>query len=71
LGQESGGHISPIGAFNEGGDAVLILDTANYKYPWTWVPVDRMWSATTGQAEPETKQTRGYVVVAAESPPNK
>jgi hypothetical protein len=71
LGQESGGHISPIGAYNEVSDAVLILDTANYKYPWTWVPVDRMWNATTGPAEPGTKLTRGYVVVAAESPPSK
>jgi hypothetical protein len=65
LGQESGGHISPVGAFNEGSDRILILDTANYKYPWTWVPVDQLWKAMAGQAEPATKKTRGYVTISA------
>jgi hypothetical protein len=67
LGQETGGHISPIGAYNETADKVLILDTANYKYPWTWVPVDELWKAMASAADPGSKTTRGYVLVSTKS----
>lgn len=39
LGQKGGGHFSPIGAYHEQSDSVLIMDVAAHKYPPTWVPV--------------------------------
>ena len=45
LGQAGGGHFSPLGAYNDGNDAFLILDVAKYKYPPVWVPAARLWQA--------------------------
>ena len=62
LGQVEFGHISPLGAYHKGTDMVLILDTANYKYPWTWVPVDDLWRAM-AEVDSMSKQARGYLCV--------
>ena len=64
LGQAGGGHISPLGAYDQRRDLVLILDTANYRYPWVWVKVDTVWRAmaTTDDA---SDRSRGYLVVSA------
>lgn len=35
----NGGHFSPIAAYDEVSDSVLILDTWNAFTPWTWVNV--------------------------------
>lgn len=64
LDQESGGHISPLGAYNEADDMVLIIDTANYKYPWTWAKLEDLWKAMKEAADPESGKTRGFVVVS-------
>ena len=37
IGQEKGGHISPLAAFDAESDRFLILDVARYKYPPVWV----------------------------------
>ncbi len=37
IGQEKGGHISPIAAYNMQTDRFLILDVSRYKYPPIWV----------------------------------
>ncbi|VDN55582.1 unnamed protein product [Dracunculus medinensis] len=37
LGQTGTGHFSPIGAYNETSDEVLIMDVARFKYPPHWV----------------------------------
>ncbi|MEY2985432.1 MAG: hypothetical protein RLZZ568_2049, partial [Cyanobacteriota bacterium] len=37
MGQEMGGHISPLAAYHEASDRFLILDVARYKYPPVWV----------------------------------
>jgi hypothetical protein len=67
LNQESGGHISPLGAYNEKEDMVLILDTANYKYPWTWVKTEQLWQAMAESVDSDSKRSRGYVVVSVKS----
>ena len=64
IGQQSGGHISPLGAFNESQDMVLILDTAVYKYPWTWVKVQDLWGAMAREVDTESARSRGYVIVS-------
>jgi Phytochelatin synthase len=64
LGQESGGHISPVGAYHDAADMVLILDTSNYKYPWAWVKTDDLWRAMSVVADPASHVSRGYVLVS-------
>ncbi len=45
LGTTTGGHISPLGAYDEETDSVLILDVAGYKNPWYWVPIEHLYGA--------------------------
>lgn len=45
IGQEGGGHISPIAAYDAETDRVLILDVARYRYPPVWVATEALWSA--------------------------
>jgi hypothetical protein len=70
LGQLGSGHFSPLGAYNTEADRVLILDTANFRYPWVWVETERLWKAmNTRDADPAAKgRTRGFVVVFLDPP---
>ena len=43
--QQGGGHHSPISAYDEETDRVLLLDVARYKYPAYWVQVADLWKA--------------------------
>ncbi len=63
LGQESGGHISPVAAYAAEDDRVLVLDVSTYKYPWIWVKTEKLFTAmgTNGGAN----TSRGFVVVGA------
>jgi glutathione gamma-glutamylcysteinyltransferase len=45
VGQTGDGHFSPIGGYHASSDSVLVLDTARFKYPPHWVPVDRLFDA--------------------------
>jgi len=45
IGQEGGGHWSPVGSYSEKWDAFLILDVAKYKYPPVWIPAERLFAA--------------------------
>lgn len=67
LEQEGTGHISPVAAYNSEKDALLILDVAAYKYPSTWVPLPKLWSAM-NTIDPASGQTRGYLLVSASVP---
>ena len=64
LGQRRVGHISPIGAYDAETDRVLILDTASYNYPPTWVPLTQLYSAMAA-IDPASGRARGFVEVAA------
>lgn len=64
LGQGRVGHISPLAAYDRDTDKVLILDTAGYKYPPTWAPVELLFSAMS-TIDTSTGKTRGFVEVAA------
>jgi len=39
IGASSDGHISPVAAYDEKTDSVLLLDVAGHLNPWYWVPV--------------------------------
>ncbi len=64
VGQETMGHISPLGAFNAAADRFLIMDVARYKYPALWAPAADLFRAM-GTQDPSTGRTRGYVLVTA------
>lgn len=63
LGQAPMGHISPIAAYDELSDRLLVLDVAAHKYPPTWVETGAMWRAMRATLNPETTTTRGYLIV--------
>jgi Phytochelatin synthase len=65
LAQESGGHISPLGAYHESADRILIVDTANYKYPWVWVRTGALWKAMSESVDSKSKISRGYIVLSS------
>ena len=65
LGEERGGHISPLAAYDEKADRFLILDVARYKYPPVWVSASDLFEAmNTADASNENK-TRGYVLISS------
>lgn len=66
LGQSGAGHISPIGAFSPPADHLLVMDVATYKYPYTWVPVPKLWSAM-NTVDSDSGKTRGYLLVTADA----
>jgi glutathione gamma-glutamylcysteinyltransferase len=62
LGQTGDGHFSPIGGFHAATDQVLVLDTARFKYPPHWVPVDLLFRAMQ-EEDPVTRQPRGWLLL--------
>ena len=61
LGQEGGGHISPLGAYDAPSDSFLVLDVnPNRGKTWAWVPARRLIAA---MRTPDTLENRGYLLV--------
>lgn len=65
IGQEKGGHISPIASYNEQTDRFLILDVSRYKYPPVWVKAEELWQAI-ATVDSDGGKTRGFVLVSRE-----
>lgn len=63
IGQESGGHISPLAAYDADTDRFLILDVSRYKYPPAWVEASALYGAMNTPDSDNNDLTRGYVVV--------
>jgi len=68
LGQQVGGHISPLGAYDEKQDRFLIMDVARYKYPPVWVSAADLYAAMNTVDVVNAGKTRGYVVVSKKAP---
>lgn len=62
IGQETGGHISPIAAYNQTTDRFLILDVSRYKYPPVWVKAVDLWQAMRTD-DRDAGKSRGFVLV--------
>jgi hypothetical protein len=62
IGQERGGHISPIAAYNQRTDRFLILDVSRYKYPPVWVKAVDLWQAIKTM-DSDAGKSRGFVLV--------
>ena len=67
LGQTPVGHISPLAAYDADTDRVLVMDTASYKYPPTWVPLAKLYEAM-NTTDSSSGRTRGYVEVSSAGP---
>ena len=63
IGQERGGHISPLAAYDAKSDRFLILDVARYKYPPVWVTAADLFAAMNTTDSANNNKTRGYVLV--------
>ncbi|MEA5508793.1 phytochelatin synthase family protein [Crocosphaera sp. UHCC 0190] len=65
IGQEKGGHISPIAAYHKESDRFLILDVSRYKYPPVWVKAEDLWKAI-NTIDSASNKTRGFVLVSSQ-----
>jgi hypothetical protein len=61
LGLKTSGHISPIVAYDQSSDSVLILDVAGHKNPWYWVKIDHLYNAMNTK---DGDMTRGYLIIS-------
>ena len=61
LGQQGGGHISPLGAYDEASDSFLIMDVNPNRAPWVWVRSDDLIAA---METFDTVENRGYLLVS-------
>jgi len=67
LGQQKGGHFSPLAAYDKDTDRFLILDVARYKYPPVWVKADELFASMNTSDSDNDNKSRGYVLIAAKS----
>lgn len=66
LGQERGGHISPLAAYDAQTDRFLVLDVARYKYPPVWVSASDLFAAMNTPDPDNGGRSRGFVLVGAD-----
>jgi glutathione gamma-glutamylcysteinyltransferase len=64
LGQTGDGHFSPIGGYHAGSDSVLVLDTARFKYPPHWVPLELLFAGMQAR-DGATGKPRGWLGLRA------
>ncbi|KAJ9518422.1 hypothetical protein QJQ45_018444, partial [Haematococcus lacustris] len=62
LKEAGGGHHSPLGAYHEASDSVLVMDVSRYKYSSWWVPVAQLYAATSLTMDSSTRAPRGLVL---------
>ena len=61
LGQQGGGHISPLGAYDEASDSFLIMDVNPNRASWVWVRSDDLIAA---METFDSVENRGYLLVS-------
>lgn len=62
-GEIGGGHWSPLAAYHEPSDSVLLMDVARYKYPPVWVPLKDL---LLGAQDPDSvsNKPRGVLIIS-------
>lgn len=60
LGQEGKGHTSPLAAYDEASDRLLVLDVSRVRYPPVWVRTEDLFAAMNTRAG---ANTRGFAIV--------
>jgi hypothetical protein len=63
IGQEQGGHISPLAAYDADTDRFLVLDVSRYKYPPVWVKTSELFAAM-NTFDQDSQSTRGFVLIS-------
>lgn len=63
LGQQSGGHISPLAAFDAATDRFLVMDVSRYKYPPVWISTEALFAAMDSVDANNAGRRRGYVLI--------
>lgn len=61
LNQKGGGHISPLGAYDENTDSFLIMDVNSSKYHWVWIKSTKLIQA---MRTFDTVENRGYLLIS-------
>lgn len=61
LGTKTGGHISPLAAYHEPSDSVLVLDVALHKNQWYFASVESLFKAMNTK---DGNNFRGYLIVS-------
>ena len=61
LGQTGGGHISPLGAYDEASDSFLVMDVNPNRAPWVWVEAADLVGA---MRTFDTVENRGYLLIS-------
>ena len=62
VGQTGSGHFSPIAGYDAATDHALVLDTARFKYPAHWLPVDLLFAAMQ-ERDGDSGDARGWILV--------
>lgn len=62
LGLGSAGHISPLAAYDENSDSVLVFDVAGHKNSWYWVRVEDLMKAMNSK---DGSKFRGYMIISS------
>ncbi len=62
VGQQGGGHISPLGAYDAASDSFLVLDVNPAAASWVWMPTSTL---VRGMRTFDTVENRGYVILSA------
>ncbi|MBT4837822.1 MAG: hypothetical protein HON94_10800 [Methylococcales bacterium] len=65
IGQAGGGHISPIAAYDQVTDSVLVLDVSGHLNPWLWAPLKDLYLSMNTK---DGDKFRGYLVVEDKKP---
>jgi hypothetical protein len=63
INEKSGGHISPLAAYDADSDRFLVLDVSRYKYPPVWVKASELFAAMNTRDPVNQGRSRGYVVL--------
>ena len=67
LGQTGSGHFSPIAAWHPASDMALVLDTARFKYPAFWAPIDKLFESC-ATLDQDTDMGRGFLLLSKHTP---
>jgi hypothetical protein len=60
VGQQGGGHISPLGAYDAESDSFLVLDVNPTSAGWVWMPTATL---VKGMRTFDTVENRGYILI--------
>ena len=65
LGQQGGGHISPLAAYDAKSDSFLVMDVNSTDQRWVWVKASALFAS---MRTPDVQENRGYLLVKEGQP---